>query len=76
MEILNNTGKYTYPNLATHAAAFRAVHEPTLAHHFGAQIMNELFDLYENKLVATPIYNNIENDKTIIILVVLKRTTH
>ncbi|KAH6771521.1 hypothetical protein C2S52_016324 [Perilla frutescens var. hirtella] len=74
MEILNNTGKYTFPNIRTRVASFRAVHESMLAHHFGVEIIDELFNLYEKKLAASPVFSNIDNDKTIMILTVLKRT--
>ncbi|KAH6827799.1 hypothetical protein C2S53_017158 [Perilla frutescens var. hirtella] len=75
VEILTNTGKHVnIPNIRAAIASYRAVHESMLAHHFGVEIIDELFDLYEKKLAASPVLTNIDNDKTIMILAVLKRT--
>lgn len=76
MEILNNGGERTFPNITARVAFFRAVHEPMLAHHFGVEIIDDLFHLYEKKLATSPIFRRTHNDKTIIILAVLKRTVY
>ncbi|GFQ06401.1 probable S-adenosylmethionine-dependent methyltransferase at5g38100 [Phtheirospermum japonicum] len=73
MEILNNPGKYTLLSVKARATFFRAVHERLLTHHFGSEIIDELFKLYMRKLAASPVFINPKNDKSIVILAVLKR---
>lgn len=73
IEIIKNTGKYTFPNISARVASFRAVHESMIAHHFGLQIIDDLFDQYQKKITASPIFNNVANDKTIMILAILKK---
>ncbi|KAH6795827.1 hypothetical protein C2S51_036813 [Perilla frutescens var. frutescens] len=73
MEIVNNPGKYTLPSVEARAGFYRAVLEGLLTQHFGYDIMDELFDLYINKLAASPLFLDPNNDKSIVILVVLKR---
>ncbi|GFP99109.1 probable S-adenosylmethionine-dependent methyltransferase at5g38100 [Phtheirospermum japonicum] len=75
MEILSNPGKHTVLDAVSRAAATRAVHGELLTDHFGSKIIDELFELYAKKLAATPVFNNTDNDKTIVVLVVLKRKT-
>ncbi|PIM99552.1 Loganate O-methyltransferase [Handroanthus impetiginosus] len=72
-EILNNPGKHTLASVNARAACFRAVHERLLTDHFGSAIIDELFELYTKKLEASPVFVNPDNDKTIVILAVLKR---
>ncbi|KAI3467021.1 hypothetical protein Pfo_023684 [Paulownia fortunei] len=76
MEILNNPGKHTLPSVNARATFFRAVHERLLTDHFGSEIIDELFDLYMKKLAASPVFLNPDNDKSIVILAVLKRKTN
>ncbi|KAK6134170.1 hypothetical protein DH2020_032120 [Rehmannia glutinosa] len=73
MEILDNPGKYTLASANARAAFFRAGLERMLTNHFGSEIIDELFDLYTKKLIASPVFVNPDNDKSIVILVVLKR---
>ncbi|KAH6827668.1 hypothetical protein C2S53_015866 [Perilla frutescens var. hirtella] len=73
MEILNNPGKYTLRSVEARAAYYRAVHEGLFTHYFGSDIIDELFDLYKKKLAASPLFLDPNNDKSIMILVVLKR---
>ncbi|KAK6134171.1 hypothetical protein DH2020_032083 [Rehmannia glutinosa] len=72
-EILNNPGKYTLPSVNARAAFFRAVHERLLTDHFGSEIIDELFGHYMEKLAVSPVFLNPDNDKSVVILVVLKR---
>ncbi|KAL7104004.1 hypothetical protein ACP275_08G216800 [Erythranthe tilingii] len=73
MDILNNPGKHTLPTVKARAAFFRAVHERLLTHHFGSEIIDELFYLYMKKLESSPVFLNPCNDKSMVILAVLKR---
>ncbi|KAL0438848.1 UNVERIFIED_CONTAM: Loganic acid O-methyltransferase [Sesamum latifolium] len=73
LEILNNPGKHTLSDVKARATFFRAVHEGLLTDHFGNEIIDELFNLYTEKLATSPIFQNPNNDKSILILAVLKR---
>ncbi|KAL8463482.1 hypothetical protein ACS0TY_034215 [Phlomoides rotata] len=73
LEILKNTGMYSRPSVDSRAASYRAVHESLFADHFGGEIIDELFALYKKKLAASPVFLNPDNDKTIMILAILKR---
>ncbi|KAL0380832.1 UNVERIFIED_CONTAM: Loganic acid O-methyltransferase [Sesamum angustifolium] len=74
LEILNNPRKHTLPTVEARAACFRAVHEGLLTNHFGSEIIDELFHMYAEKLAASPVFSNPNNDKSIVILAVLKRS--
>ncbi|KAL0438851.1 UNVERIFIED_CONTAM: Loganic acid O-methyltransferase [Sesamum latifolium] len=76
LEILNNPEKHTLPNVNARATFFRAVHEGLLTDHFGSEIVDELFDLYIEKLAASLIFQNPNNDKSMVILAVLKRRSN
>ncbi|KAL1531896.1 gibberellin A4 carboxyl methyltransferase [Salvia divinorum] len=56
-----------------HAAMFRAVHQNLLAYEFGAGIVDEAFDLLRKKLRASPVYTHPSNDKTLVVVAILKR---
>ncbi|KAI3453090.1 hypothetical protein Pfo_009753 [Paulownia fortunei] len=73
LEILNNPGKRTLPTANARATYLRAVFEGMLINHFGNEIMDELFDRYTKKLAASPIFIDPDNEKSIIICVLLKR---
>ncbi|GER29919.1 S-adenosyl-L-methionine-dependentmethyltransferases superfamily protein [Striga asiatica] len=73
MEILNNPGKRTLPSANARATYLRAVFEGLLMNHFGTQLMDELFERYTKKLAASPLFLNPDNEKSIIIFVLLKR---
>ncbi|CAL9031661.1 unnamed protein product [Prunus brigantina] len=53
------------------ASHMRAAGEGLIKHHFGEEILDELFDLYQKKLEEQP--SAIESGKSISFLVVLKR---
>ncbi|KAL0446814.1 UNVERIFIED_CONTAM: Loganic acid O-methyltransferase [Sesamum latifolium] len=73
MEILNNPGKRTLRSANARARYLRAVFEGLLINHFGSEIMDELFELYTEKLAASPHFLDPDNEKSIIIFVLLKR---
>ncbi|KAL8463471.1 hypothetical protein ACS0TY_034207 [Phlomoides rotata] len=73
MEILDNPGKYSLSGVNARASFLRAFLESLLADHFGGEIIDELFDIYKTKLAALPVFLDPNNDKTIMILAVLKR---
>ncbi|XP_011070675.1 probable S-adenosylmethionine-dependent methyltransferase At5g38780 [Sesamum indicum] len=73
MEILNNPGKRTLRSVNARATYLRAVFEGLLINHFGSEIMDELFELYTKKLAASPHFLDPDNEKSIIIFVLLKR---
>ncbi|KAL3631381.1 hypothetical protein CASFOL_024365 [Castilleja foliolosa] len=74
MEILNNPGMHTFSDPDTCAAGFRAITGSLLTNHFGRElIMDELFQLFTKKLTVLPFFENTDNDKTIVVLAVLKR---
>ncbi|KAK4400006.1 putative S-adenosylmethionine-dependent methyltransferase [Sesamum angolense] len=70
METLYNPGKRVLssgPKVRVQSFEFM------LINHFGGEIIDELFDLYANKLAASPVLSDAANDKTFEIIVVLKR---
>nr|QCF60522.1 O-methyltransferase [Salvia dorisiana] len=73
MEILDNPGKRTLCSAKARAAYLRAVFEGMLTNHFGSEVMDGLFDCYEKKIAAAPHFLDPDNEKSIIIFVLLKR---
>lgn len=73
METLNNPGKRTLTSAKARATYLRAVFEGMLINHFGSEVMDELFDRYSKKLAASPHFLDPDNEKSIIIFVLLKR---
>ncbi|PIN07490.1 Loganate O-methyltransferase [Handroanthus impetiginosus] len=73
MEILNNPGKRTLPTADARATYLRAVFEGLLINHFGSEVMDELFNRYTKKLAASQSFLDPDNEKSIIIFVLLKR---
>ncbi|KAL0463513.1 UNVERIFIED_CONTAM: Loganic acid O-methyltransferase [Sesamum latifolium] len=73
MEILDNPGKYAITSVCAHVSLLRAIFEELLASHFGSDIIDEVFDTYTQKLEVSPALLLPENDKTIMIFVLLKR---
>ncbi|XP_047965855.1 loganic acid O-methyltransferase-like [Salvia hispanica] len=55
-----------------HVACFKAAHQNMLSHEFGAQTIDELFDLFKNKLQTSLVYANPSNDKTLVVVAILK----
>ncbi|CAA2981826.1 probable S-adenosylmethionine-dependent methyltransferase At5g37990 [Olea europaea subsp. europaea] len=74
MEILNNPGKHSLRSANERASYLRAVFEGLLVNHFGSGIMDELFERYANKLEESSHFLDPDNEKSIIIFVLLKRT--
>ncbi|KAH6802061.1 hypothetical protein C2S51_033507 [Perilla frutescens var. frutescens] len=72
MEILYSPGKRTLSSAKARATFFRAVFEVMLTNHFGSDVMDELFDRYMKKLAASPHFLDPDNDKSIMILIILK----
>ncbi|KAL0296238.1 UNVERIFIED_CONTAM: Loganic acid O-methyltransferase [Sesamum radiatum] len=73
MEILDNPGKRTLPGPKDRASFFRAAFEQLLTNHFGSEIIDELFQQYAKKIAASPLFLDPENEKSIMIFVLLKR---
>ncbi|KAG6431000.1 hypothetical protein SASPL_109075 [Salvia splendens] len=69
MEILKSG---TFLNVDGHVACLRAVHQNMLAHKFGAETIDETFDLLKKKFYASPVYADPSKDKTIMIVAILK----
>ena len=72
MEILKSG---TLLTIDGHVAFFRAAHQNMLTHEFGAEIINELFDLFKKKLQTSPVYAYPSSDRTIVVVAILKRKT-
>ncbi|KAL0446810.1 UNVERIFIED_CONTAM: Loganic acid O-methyltransferase [Sesamum latifolium] len=74
METLYNPGKRVLSSgPKVRATIFRAAFEFMLINHFGGEVIDELFELYANKLAASSVLSDAANDKTFEIVVVLKR---
>lgn len=75
-EIIHNPGKHTLSSVEEWAAFYRAVHEGLLTRHFGRGIIDELFDMFANRLAISPYFHNPCNDRSLVILLVLKRNKY
>lgn len=75
-ETISNPGKYTLSSAEARAGFYRAVHEGLLAQHFGPEIIDELFHLFAKKLELSPVFHNPDNDKSLLLLLVLKRNKY
>ncbi|KAL0430218.1 UNVERIFIED_CONTAM: Loganic acid O-methyltransferase [Sesamum radiatum] len=73
MEILEDPGKYAMTSANVRASTYRAGLEGLLTHHFGYEIIEELFDRYRDKLEASPALLLPDNNTSILIFVLLKR---
>ncbi|KAK4422839.1 Loganic acid O-methyltransferase [Sesamum alatum] len=73
MEILDNPGKRTLPGPKDRASCLRAVFDQLLTNHFGSEIIDELFHQYAKKIAASPLLLDPDNEKSIMIFVLLKR---
>ena len=69
MEILKTRTLLTVDG---HVAFFGAVKQNMLTHEFGDEIIDETFDILNEKLQISPAYANFSNDRTVVV-VVLKR---
>ncbi|KAG6389885.1 hypothetical protein SASPL_151360 [Salvia splendens] len=69
MDVLKNG---TFLNVDGHVACFRAVHQNMFAHMFGAETVDETFDLLKKKLQSSPAFANPLNDRTLFIVAILK----
>lgn len=56
----NNNGR-----VDSYIACLKAVHQTMFAHHSGAQIIDELFNVFKNKLAISPVFTKPDNDRTI-----------
>ncbi|KAL0396746.1 UNVERIFIED_CONTAM: putative S-adenosylmethionine-dependent methyltransferase [Sesamum calycinum] len=72
MEILEDPGKYAMTSANARASIYRAGLEGLLTHHFGYEIIEELFDRYREKLEASPALLLPDNNTSILIFVLLK----
>ncbi|KAL0446243.1 UNVERIFIED_CONTAM: hypothetical protein Slati_1752200 [Sesamum latifolium] len=72
MEILDNPEKRTLPGPKYRASFVRAVFEQLLTNHFGSEKIDELFHQYAKKIAASPMFLDPENEKTLMIFVLLK----
>ncbi|XP_047968956.1 loganic acid O-methyltransferase-like [Salvia hispanica] len=70
MEILKTRTLLTVDG---HVAALRAVKQNILTHEFGDKIIDETFNLLKKKLQSSHAYANASNDRTIVVVVILKR---
>ncbi|KAL0431015.1 UNVERIFIED_CONTAM: Loganic acid O-methyltransferase [Sesamum radiatum] len=73
MEILDNPGRHTLTSAKARALFYRATFEKVLINHFGCEIIDEVFERYTQKLEASPAVLSPDNDKTVLIFVLLKR---
>ncbi|KAL2455682.1 S-adenosyl-L-methionine-dependent methyltransferase superfamily protein [Abeliophyllum distichum] len=72
MEILNNSTKHiTTPNSKLFTGFIRALYEGLLKAHFGSEIMDELFNTYEEKVEESALLLN-PNENSMITFVLLK----
>lgn len=55
-----------------YVACFRAAHENMFSHKFGAETVDETFDLFKKKLQTFPVFANPSNDKSIVVAAILK----
>ncbi|KAL1531901.1 indole-3-acetate O-methyltransferase [Salvia divinorum] len=69
MEILKNG---TLLDVGGHVACFRAAFENMFTHKFGAETIDDTFDLLKEKLHASPVYANPSNDRTVVVVAILK----
>ncbi|KAL1531894.1 indole-3-acetate O-methyltransferase [Salvia divinorum] len=63
----------TLLNVEGQVAFFRAVHQNMLTYEFGAETIEETFDLLKKKLEASPVYADPSNDRTLVVVAILKR---
>ncbi|KAL1531895.1 gibberellin A4 carboxyl methyltransferase [Salvia divinorum] len=70
MEIMKSG---TLLNVDGHVAFFRAVHQNLLAYEFGAETIDETFDLFKKKLEASPVFADPCNDRSLVVVAILKR---
>ncbi|KAG6391646.1 hypothetical protein SASPL_149403 [Salvia splendens] len=70
MEILKTMTLLTVDG---HVAFFRAVKQNMLTNEFGDEIIDETFDILKEKLQISPAYANPSNDRTVVVVVILKR---
>lgn len=74
MEKLNNPKKHlSMPNLQMRVLYLRAALEGLLQKHFGAEIVDELFARFSKKVAESSFFLNPENQKSMVLFVLLKR---
>ncbi|XP_047974841.1 loganic acid O-methyltransferase-like [Salvia hispanica] len=69
MEIMKSG---TFLNVDGHVACLRAVHQNMLTNKFGAETVDETFNLLKKKFHASPVYADPSKDRTIMVVVILK----
>ncbi|XVF82047.1 hypothetical protein PTKIN_Ptkin16aG0011800 [Pterospermum kingtungense] len=75
MDILNNPKHHTVmPDLRQRMLYVRAVVEKLIEKHFGSEILDHLFEIYERKLSESPLFLNPDiYDQNIALFVLLKK---
>lgn len=74
MEILNNKKEHvTMPNVKKRTLFLRACFEGLFRQHFGYEVVDEIFERYEEKVAVSSFYLNPENQQTLMLFVLLKR---
>ncbi|XP_047968241.1 loganic acid O-methyltransferase-like [Salvia hispanica] len=73
LERMESLKSGTLLNVDGHVAFFRAVHQNLLTYEFGAETINETFDLFKKKLQASPVYADPSNDRSLVVVAILKR---
>ncbi|GMN38692.1 hypothetical protein TIFTF001_007921 [Ficus carica] len=77
MEKLNNPKKHVQmPTVQMRVLYLRAALEGLLVKHFGAEIMDELFKRFSEKVAESSFFLNPENQKSIVLFVLLKRNSN
>ena len=69
MEIMKSG---TFLNVNGHVACLRAVHQNMLTHKFGAETIDETFNLLKKKFHASLVYANPYTDRTLVFVAILK----
>lgn len=73
MEALNLKNFYAVPNVYTFVSLYRVVMEDLIKQHFGAAIVDELFDRFTQKVLEFPDIMNPRKLKIVMLFVLLKR---
>ncbi|KAG6391644.1 hypothetical protein SASPL_149401 [Salvia splendens] len=71
MEILKSAALLSIDG---YVACFRAAHQNMFSHKFGAETVDEIFDLLKMKLQTFPVFANPCNDKSIVVVAILKHS--
>ncbi|KAL1531899.1 indole-3-acetate O-methyltransferase [Salvia divinorum] len=55
-----------------YVACLRAAHQNMFTHKFGAETIDETFDLLKKKLRTFPVFANPSNDRSVVVVAILK----